>query len=131
MTLWVPIALVAVAVAGCQSEQPKLTASSARPSVLDISPPSSTYSPAYVPPPASATFLPTAPATAVPASAVVSQTPAASKSDSARYTVKKGDTLFRIAKDHYGDGKQWQKIAAANPGLTPGSLKAGQTLVMP
>jgi len=47
------------------------------------------------------------------------------------YTVKKGDTLYKIAKDRYGDGKQWQKIASANPGLTPSTLRVGQTLVLP
>ena len=47
------------------------------------------------------------------------------------YKVKKGDTLFGIARAHYGDGKQWQKIAAANPGLSPQSLKVGQTINVP
>jgi LysM repeat protein len=49
----------------------------------------------------------------------------------ATYTVKKGDTLFRIAKDHYGDGKQWQRSASANPGVTPNALRVGQKLVVP
>ena len=125
------MAMVVVAVAGCQGEQPKQSASAVRPSVLDVAPPSSTYSPAYVPAPASAYVAPApdpAAPTAVPASAIApkSAAPAAGS-----YVVKKGDTLFRIAKDHYGDGKQWQRIAAANPGVTPGSLKVGQTLVMP
>lgn len=47
------------------------------------------------------------------------------------YTVKKGDTLFGIAKSRYGNGNQWQRIAAANPGLTPQNLKAGQTITLP
>lgn len=47
------------------------------------------------------------------------------------YTVKKGDTLFSIAKNHLGSGRDWQKIAAANPGLTPTKLKAGQQIAMP
>jgi 5'-nucleotidase len=47
------------------------------------------------------------------------------------YTVQKGDTLWRIATNQYGDGKQWQKIAAANPGVTPQSLKVGQVLTIP
>jgi 5'-nucleotidase len=47
------------------------------------------------------------------------------------YVVKKGDTLYGIARTHYGDGKQWQKIAAANPGLSPTSLKVGQTITLP
>ena len=47
------------------------------------------------------------------------------------YTVKKGDTLYSIARNRYGDGKQWQRIAAANPGLRPESLKVGQTITIP
>jgi nucleoid-associated protein YgaU len=47
------------------------------------------------------------------------------------YQVQKGDTLFGIAKSRYGSGNQWQRIAAANPGVTPASLKAGATIVVP
>jgi 5'-nucleotidase len=47
------------------------------------------------------------------------------------YVVKKGDTLYAIARQRYGDGKQWQKIASANPGLSPTSLKVGQTINIP
>ena len=47
------------------------------------------------------------------------------------YVVKKGDTLFSIAKATYGNGNQWQRIASANPGLSPATLKAGQTIVLP
>ena len=48
-----------------------------------------------------------------------------------KYTVQKGDTLWKIATASYGDGKQWQKIASANPGLSPSTLKAGQTIMIP
>ena len=48
-----------------------------------------------------------------------------------KYTVRRGDTLWKIAATHYGSGSQWQKIAAANPGLAPETLKAGQTIVIP
>lgn len=47
------------------------------------------------------------------------------------YTVKKGDTLFGIARTTYGNGNQWQRIAAANPGVSPSTLKAGQTITLP
>jgi 5'-nucleotidase / UDP-sugar diphosphatase len=65
--------------------------------------------------------------------ASVTQTPAAGPVASAggSYVVKKGDTLFGIAKSTYGNGNQWQKIAAANPGLSPATLKAGQTITLP
>ena len=57
--------------------------------------------------------------------------PAPVASTGGSYTVKKGDTLYGIARQKYGDGKQWKKIAAANPGVTASSLKVGQTLVIP
>jgi nucleoid-associated protein YgaU len=47
------------------------------------------------------------------------------------YTVRDHDTLFKIAKDQYGDGNQWKKIAAANPGLNADTLKVGQTITIP
>jgi 5'-nucleotidase len=47
------------------------------------------------------------------------------------YMVKRGDTLWSIAKATYGDGKQYTKIAAANPGVAPQALKVGQTIVLP
>jgi 5'-nucleotidase len=67
--------------------------------------------------------------TAAPA-APVAPAPAAAPTAS-NYVVKKGDTLYSIARSHYGDGKQWQKIVAANPGLSPEKLKVGQTLLLP
>ena len=64
---------------------------------------------------------------------LVSDTPTQAPAGPAggKYTVQKGDTLWKIATASYGDGKQWQKIASANPGLSPGTLKAGQTIMIP
>lgn len=47
------------------------------------------------------------------------------------HTIRKGDTLYSIARRHYGDGKQWQAIVAANPGLDPQKLPVGKTIVLP
>jgi nucleoid-associated protein YgaU len=58
-------------------------------------------------------------------------TPAPAGGAGGSYTVKKGDTLFSIAKQNYGNGNQWQKIVQANPGLSPSTLKAGKTIVLP
>ena len=122
-------------VAGCQAQKPAAEPSAAAraisPAVLDVTAPtpaaSTTPAPAYVAPqPANEPVA--APAAAVTQTPTVAAAPAAAGSS---YTVKKGDTLFHIAKEHYGDGKKWQQIAAANPGVTPTSLKVGQTLVMP
>lgn len=123
MKAWIAIALTAMVIAGCQS-QPKSEAQPASPSVLDVSAPPTAYRPASY---AAAPVGPAVPAASTDAGATV----VPSSIPGSNYTVKKGDTLFRIAKEHYGDGKQWRRIAAANPGLTPTSLKVGQILVMP
>jgi nucleoid-associated protein YgaU len=52
------------------------------------------------------------------------------------YTVKKGDTLWGIAKKVYGKGSDWRKILSANPKALsiPGNtktLKIGTVLVIP
>ena len=76
-----------------------------------------------------------------PASPIVTATPrfapvdasdsAAAPAGAVQYTVVKGDTLFGIARARYGSGGQWQRIASANPGLSPETLKAGTTIVVP
>jgi nucleoid-associated protein YgaU len=47
------------------------------------------------------------------------------------HTVAKGEYLSDISKNYYGTTRQWQKIAAANPGVNPNNLKVGATLVIP
>lgn len=49
------------------------------------------------------------------------------------YTVKKGDTLWSIAKKYYGDGKKWRKILEANTSKvkSPQTLQIGTVLVIP
>lgn len=54
-----------------------------------------------------------------------------SSSNQSTHTVRKGETLFSIAKATYGSGKEWKKIVSANPGVTPSKLKVGQVLVLP
>ena len=71
------------------------------------------------------------PAAAPPARPYAPQGAAPSGSGGTWYTVAKGDTLFGIARTRYGSGGQWQRIAAANPGLSPETLKAGSTIVVP
>lgn len=116
------VVIVAAAAVGCQQPQQKSPAasSSVRPSALDVSGPPVSATPTYQPAPAPVT---------PPSEPAVTQTPVATTGGN--YTVKKGDTLYRIAKDKYGDGKQWQKIASANPGLSPSTLKVGQSITIP
>jgi hypothetical protein len=48
-----------------------------------------------------------------------------------RYTVRRGDTLARIAKRFYGDEKKWKEIAKANHLSDPNHIEVGQKLVIP
>lgn len=47
------------------------------------------------------------------------------------YTVRRNDTLWKIAQQAYGDGQRWKDIVAANDGLDPARLRVGQQLVLP
>jgi nucleoid-associated protein YgaU len=50
------------------------------------------------------------------------------------YTVKKGDSLSKIAKRVYGDAQQWRRIYEANRevvGGNPDLIHPGQVLKLP
>lgn len=49
------------------------------------------------------------------------------------YEVKAGDTLWKIAKEHYGDGNLYQDIFKANQDVLkdPDKIKVGQRLRIP
>jgi len=49
------------------------------------------------------------------------------------YTVQKGDSLSKIAKQHYGDANAWQRIFQANRDVLddPDKIFPGQTLRLP
>ncbi|MBX6361380.1 MAG: LysM peptidoglycan-binding domain-containing protein [Acidobacterium ailaaui] len=50
------------------------------------------------------------------------------------YTVKKNDSLWKIAKAYYGAGSQWRKIYNANTkviGKNPNKIEPGMKLVIP
>lgn len=46
-------------------------------------------------------------------------------------TVKKGTTMWDLAKKYYGDGTRWTEIQAANGGVNERKLQIGSTLVIP
>ena len=113
------VVVLAFLAVGCANKDKSQNAS-----VMDVAP---------VPPqePAYAGPILAAPATPAYAEPAVTQTPVGGSAVGGSYTVKKGDTLYSIAKTAYGNGNQWQRIASANPGLSPATLKVGQTIMLP
>jgi len=106
--------------AGCQQQAKPATADSA---TLDVAPASAQV--AYAPAP----MQTMAPDPALTGPSMSSSASAGAGSNS--YTIKKGDTLWKIASAHYGDGKKWHEIADANPGLSPSALRVGETISLP
>lgn len=69
----------------------------------------------------------TAPATETPAPAAADAAVATVKT----YSVAAGDNLWKIAKELFGDGMMWSKIAEANKLKNPNFLMVGQELEVP
>ena len=117
-------------IVGCNSD----AKTASRPGVLDVSKsPAPSAEPVAATPTAEPAMIaysaptPVSGPIATPTAEPTAPLPAAHKT----YTVRKGDTLFSIAKTNYGTGRDWQKIASANPGLSPTKMKAGQQIVIP
>lgn len=50
----------------------------------------------------------------------------------AKHTVRRGDTLYKLARQYYGNGEMWQLIREANPSINEkGQLSEGQSLMIP
>lgn len=58
-------------------------------------------------------------------------TAVAVKEETGRYDVKKGDSLWKIAGNVYGDGYKWQLIAKENNLSDPNQIEVGQKLIVP
>ncbi len=93
-------------------EQPAKPISAAKPAASEL------VKPAHVRP---------APPRGAPAIRRAAHTP----SGPTTYVVKRGDTLYRIAVAHYGDGKMWKAIAKANGISNPSKISVGVKLVLP
>jgi nucleoid-associated protein YgaU len=143
---WTGLVVVGLMVVGCTAQQQPAQKKSSSPSVLDVGPAPASYQPSvyavpagaapatpvgygaagYLPPTAEPAYVPPPTVDVAPVSE-----PAPAKTASRTYVVKHGDTLYHIAKVQLGDGSKWKRIAAANPGVTPNSLRVGQKLAMP
>ena len=78
--------------------------------------------PAATPAPA-----PTAPAATAPATTA----PAAAAAAASKYVVEKGDSLWKIAAEKYGNGALWTRIAKANTLQHPNHIEIGKELELP
>lgn len=82
--------------------------------------------------PTTAAPAPQAPATSAPApaSSTSTSTPSAATT-SGKYVVTKGDSLWKIAEEKYGNGVEWKKIAEANELRRPNHIEVGEELTVP
>jgi len=67
---------------------------------------------------------------AKPAAQTAAPAPAAAAAPSA-YTIKRGDNFWNIAKQVYGKGSDWKKLAAANPRMIVEKLPIGSEMTIP
>jgi 5'-nucleotidase / UDP-sugar diphosphatase len=127
--IWIGLPLLVAVSSGCQDKTGGVPTGS---SAMDVSPqPELSATPSYTAAPAQPVYDSAPVVASAVTPAYSSGSGATSEMGGGRYVVKKGDTLYAIARTHYGDGKQWHKIAEANPGLSPSSLKVGQTITLP
>jgi 5'-nucleotidase len=88
--------------------------------------PATAAAPAATPAPAA-----TAPAATAPAATTPAPTTPATAENLAKYVVSKGDSLWKIAVEKYGDGTFWTKIAEANALKRPNHIEVGAELELP
>lgn len=89
--------------------------------------------PAATAPAPTATPAPAAPAATAPAATApaATTTPAAAAATASKYVVEKGDSLWKIAAEKYGDGALWSRIAKANTLKHPNHIEIGEELELP
>ena len=123
-----PAALVIalLAAVGCQDSSKSSSMSQPNGSVSDVA-----LTPAPITTNTPPVFEPAPPQPVATVTPAMSTTPIVASASGTSYKVKPGDTLWKLAALHYGNGNQWKKIADANPGLSPTTLKVGQTITIP
>ena len=94
--------------------------------------PTATAPAATAPAPTAAAPATTPPAAPAPTAAAPATPPAAPMAAAAvKYVVTKGDSLWKIATEKYGDGALWTKIAEANALKRPNHIEIGEELEVP
>jgi 5'-nucleotidase / UDP-sugar diphosphatase len=116
-----------VAVVGCNNNK-KTATGPANPSVADIRPVNAAPAPAPMPVQPVQPIQPVVSDTPPTVTQVASATPQITGST---YTIQKGDTLYKVARAKYGDQSAVKRIVAANPGLSPNTIKVGQKINLP
>ncbi|MCC2611471.1 5'-nucleotidase C-terminal domain-containing protein [Neorhizobium sp. Rsf11] len=110
--------------------------------ITDLTPAGYTPPPKPAPaaPPAPSAAAPAAPAPAAPAPSQTAAAPATpapaapaapQPAGPTKYIVVKGDSLWKIAEAHYGNGEEWTKIAEANSLSNPNIIHVGAELELP
>ncbi|NTF08399.1 LysM peptidoglycan-binding domain-containing protein [Agrobacterium rubi] len=74
---------------------------------------------------------PAATAPTTPAPATTTSAPATTPAAAGKYVVARGDSLWKIAAEKYGDGTEWKKIAEANALKRPNHIEVGEELNVP
>ena len=72
-----------------------------------------------------------APATPAPATPAPATTASPAPAGPSKYTVVKGDSLWKIAESTYGDGEKWMDISKANSLRNPDVIQIGKELELP
>ncbi|MES5099298.1 5'-nucleotidase C-terminal domain-containing protein [Agrobacterium sp. BA1120] len=92
-------------------------------------PATTAQAPATATPPAAT--APAAPAPAATAPATTTSAPAMTPAAAGKYVVARGDSLWKIAAEKYGNGAEWKKIAEANALKRPNHIEVGEELNVP
>lgn len=117
------VGLMAILVSGCVVRRK----APANADVMDLDNSPTTELPADTTPGAIEPLSPLPTATAQPAPVEA----APSVAEPRKHVIAAGDTLWSLSVKYYGDGKQWEKIVAANPGLAPTRMPLGKAITIP